>query len=878
VALKENRTTLPEYALFRDMWCEVQVQTSLNHAWSEMAHDTIYKKPKIEGFGGKLFQSIEKRMQTIMRKFLLPAGYEFQKVLDDFERLSAGKEVFDQGGLEALADCDDNNARHDLLERFAKSVLPIYDDVQSVYPDVRASVIAAVKEARKTPTRPIETPFGALSGHSVEQIVDIAADILEKLRYVDVEAAFDTICELFPGAQSDEERKRLLQLAEHLSKHELEVWKQAGPLVQSILVKKIQDLDDELLDSLRPVLFKVLAEVLKPEVTGTSSTYKSVTFHTGAVQTSEALTHARADAIGVLKELYRKARTDAERRAVRGALSAATVTPHNAEYSNALLKTILENTCEIVNFYTEIADSQSHETLQRIEHDLLWLYRRNRDMPTDTATDPAIAEARESLTKSILAFRDRINTDRGFVVYKTLVGFDFVFPPAWENVDFDVDGEQAYREERIQELVEEVREESADEWLAILKRCARTESEDGATFQSFGHFLELLGDAKPQIVLQYLDRLDGSLANFLPAMLCGLSRGQRKDDARKRIARWLKEKAHLQQIATYLRTPEEFDAGLLQGTLNAAIENDDDVAVLIALGVAVARHKDHPGGLIDTVFIPALSHLMTKKDSRWVNAAWHDPNKHSLFRDLTPQQVDAVLGSLVSYPHIEYRSETILTSIADSCPKKVIDFFGQRLRFSETAEAKEKYEAIPFDLHKLHEPLSKIPDYVVDLSRAWFDENDSLFTYRAGRLISIIFPRFSQQLQEKLMSLVRSGERQDVEFVINLLRSYHGEAFLHDVCKEIVEALPPDDPLLEEVDIVLVSTGVVSGEFGFVAAYKRKKSEIEPWLTDKREKIKAFAERHLRTLDRQIAAEQRGSEQRLEQRKRDYGEEPDEEG
>jgi ppGpp synthetase/RelA/SpoT-type nucleotidyltranferase len=57
VRLKDSRVALPEYADLRDIWCELQVQTTLNHAWSEMAHDTIYKVPELQGFGGALVQA-----------------------------------------------------------------------------------------------------------------------------------------------------------------------------------------------------------------------------------------------------------------------------------------------------------------------------------------------------------------------------------------------------------------------------------------------------------------------------------------------------------------------------------------------------------------------------------------------------------------------------------------------------------------------------------------------------------------------------------------------------------------------------------------------------------------------------------------------------
>lgn len=74
VKLKAERAALPEYARYADLWCEVQIQTTLNHAWAEMAHDTLYKKPELSGFGGQLMEGIEARMKAIMRDYLAPAA------------------------------------------------------------------------------------------------------------------------------------------------------------------------------------------------------------------------------------------------------------------------------------------------------------------------------------------------------------------------------------------------------------------------------------------------------------------------------------------------------------------------------------------------------------------------------------------------------------------------------------------------------------------------------------------------------------------------------------------------------------------------------------------------------------------------------------
>jgi hypothetical protein len=82
--------------------------------------------------------------------------------------------------------------------------------------------------------------------------------------------------------------------------------------------------------------------------------------------------------------------------------------------------------------------------------------------------------------------------------------------------------------------------------------------------------------------------------------------------------------------------------------------------------------------------------------------------------------------------------------------------------------------------------------------------------------------------------------------------------------------MPEGDPRLAELEISLRGTDGVVGEFGIVDALRKKKEEVTPWLEDPRPRVKAFAIKYLRNLDRSIAAEQRTAEQERELRKRDF--------
>ena len=124
-----NAETLAQEGMerFAGMLCEIQVQTILNHAWAETAHDIIYKSPSLAGYGTAEFRSIERRLNKVMTDYLQPAGYEFQKAQLDFENLLAGKSIYESGSLDQLQACEDNNQRHELLERFHDLMRNLFD-------------------------------------------------------------------------------------------------------------------------------------------------------------------------------------------------------------------------------------------------------------------------------------------------------------------------------------------------------------------------------------------------------------------------------------------------------------------------------------------------------------------------------------------------------------------------------------------------------------------------------------------------------------------------------------------------------------------------------------------------------------------------------
>ncbi|MBB4424517.1 ppGpp synthetase/RelA/SpoT-type nucleotidyltransferase [Bradyrhizobium sp. CIR48] len=197
IRLKSDRAKLAEYAKFHALRCEVQVQTILHHAWSETSHDILDKNESRDGFGARAMEMIQSRFNRIMTKHLLPAGYEFQRVQHDYERLQQGKELFDRDLLSRLEDASNNNERHEILASLKQDVLPHYDDIGAIYGDVLAAIVNASRRSASTPVVPIVTPFGEMPGKTSADVVLVAVEIIQIFRYVDISGSFNALCELY---------------------------------------------------------------------------------------------------------------------------------------------------------------------------------------------------------------------------------------------------------------------------------------------------------------------------------------------------------------------------------------------------------------------------------------------------------------------------------------------------------------------------------------------------------------------------------------------------------------------------------------------------------------------------------------------------------
>ena len=879
IRLSEDRIRLPEYARFAGLRCEIQIQTILNHAWSETSHDILYKGELVDGYGEKAMKGIARRFDRIMDSYLIPAGYEMQKAQQEYERVLHGKELYDKDIASLLDNAQNNNERYEILSGLKDYAIPNYDDLPAAYQGLKDPLLRAVKAARGTEPVQIETTYGNMEGFKADAVTKLVVEIVESLRYADVSGTLQLLIDIYRGEPNDDIRQQIVNAVKNLAEYNIDAYNHFGPMLQMALVDHLARMSDAEVDSIRPIALTVWGEALQSDITGTKWKADSVVLRTGPVPASDQLREVRDKAIKALFGAYDRSIEDAQKRAVLSALDAATRTPNQGQYSNELLATTLKDATRIVDFVTERTKPESYELLQHLEHRFLYDYFRAQGLTEDPENRFGCQAEAAALVAAIFKFRDTINADSRFVRYKVLVGFESVYPGHWTGKKFDYQGADEYRRGEANRYIGEINAANENDWYDLIARCAETRSNDLATFPIFGNFISKLAERKPDVADRFLAKASDDLRNFLAGFLNGLALSGRLDIYERILESELKSARNLVGVARHLRYSDVKKPDFAARLLERAIDKGDPIAVIEYLLFVLEHYGTEKIADADTLLRDALTFLNDRKDSRWVSEAWFLQKATKFYEELTSERTAQVLQNLGYLPQVNYQAERILVRLAERHPEAIWDYFGTRLvREAAEGEDEERFEAVPFQFDGLEKELSKDPQLAISKGLSWFAQDAKLFQFRGGCLLSSAFPNCTQEFADALARLIKAGGDKEADFALSILQNYHGETSTYVVLKEIVSRFPDDARKMGGVRASIDSTGVVSGALGFAEAWRAKKGFLAEWLVDERPAVKAFAEKHIGELDLMIASEQRRAEAEEEMRKRSYEEDDDESG
>ncbi len=882
VRLREDRVHLPEYTRFDGLRCEIQVQTILEHAWAGTSHDILYKNKLGKGYGEGVIKGIASRFSQIMDKYLIPAGYAFQKVQQDYERLLQGKELFDKGIANLLNNAQNNNERYEILAGLKDYVIPNYDNDNrsDAYDGLKDPLLRAVKSARMMEPVPIKTPNGTMDGFKTDSVTELVVEIVEELRYANSVGTLQLLIDIYRDESSETIRQQAVNIVKKLSEYNIDAYNQVGPVLQMALVDYLAEMDDAEVDKVRPIALAVWTEAIQSDITGTKWKADSVVMSTGTLPVSEQLADVRDKARKALFAAYGRSTDDAQKRAILQALDAATKTPHMGQCSNELFATTLRDAARIVEFVTERAEVTSYELLQHLEHQFLYDYRRAKGFTEDPENRFNCQSEAKVLMFAILKFRDKINVDDEFVRYKVLVGFESVYPDHWTNEDFELEGADQYRHSEADRYIDEINSGNENDWFELIERCAQTRPNDFGTFTGYSNFIEMLAARKPEVIDRLFAKASEGLRNFLPDLLNGLTNSSRADIYERIVESELESAKNLSGIAWHLRKSRVKKQHFAAPLLKRAIEISDQRAVTICFLFALEHYGTENVPDADIFVRDALSFLNDRENASWVTEGWFFEKTTSFYEQLTSERTAQIIQNLGYFRKIDHRAERVLARLAKHQLVAVWGYFEARLARDtaddESVDYAERFEAVPFQFHGLEKELSKNPPLAISKGLSWFAKDRKHFQFRGGRLLSNVFPNCTQEFATALADLVKAGGDTEADFALAILQNYEGPTSAHVVLKEIVSRFSADQDKLDEVWVSIYNVGVVRGEFGFAEALQAKKKSLTEWRADERPAVKAFAEKHIAKLDLMIASELRGAETRREMRRREYEEDENE--
>ncbi len=705
-----------------------------------------------------------------------------------------------------------------------------------------------------------------------------AIDLLNALRYLETPTVVESL--LWASMHEEESvRKAAFSDLDAVAKYNISAYfgdgaaRGIGSAPQILILETLENKGDEYLKQHLLGVLTLLEGLLSTSMESTKWSSTGVTLSQAVAPAHEGVVAARTRGIALVKKLYRLVETKSQRLSVIRAMNAAARGDGRGAADKDFAEMISSNAQEVLRFFGDVAKEEDDlQIIQKLEHYSYWIH-----FHTVSAEVKAAA----------LEIKSIIDANAEYGVYKTLVGFEGIFGD-WTKDRKDESftlGSQDSRVKQSKVLAAQVPADGFDVWRARILRFAQTESNDLATFPVFYEFLAEVAVSYPDFALELLNDLADPLSRFLIPLLRGVWDGDRNAQLLPLMTRWINEASEsetsfLSACAKVFLSTKDVDFDILEKILEKATLLRDVFVIrqvaMVALGrPASGAWKED----LKTLFLRALPRLTELGDAGWVREIWYRKEATEMVGGFSPDERREVLKNLRLLPQIDYQAEDVLAAIAAREPGLVVEYLCNRLYDPNAAVAAvaEKagygYEELPYQFHALQDSLSKDPRAVVAAVLDRYSTDDSLFEFRGAKLLQAIFPEFSEDFQAELVRLVRDGGEIGLEFVAGVLRAYGGEAFIQPVAKELIKRLPRSSPLITEVEIALMSTGVVSGEYGIAEAYDKKRSEVLDWLQDPDERVRDFAAKYVNELQALIESERRRAEESIAVRKFEYGEE-----
>jgi len=684
--------------------------------------------------------------------------------------------------------------------------------------------------------------WGEMEGKSHKDLLEKSIELLERLRYIKQKEVFALLMKL-ARLSNDDVMEKAIKALEKQSEYNLSVLQEIGYQSQIILLEEIKKFGDRKLLTNFEAIGAILKQLIKPSFEGSGMTdYKTFTIRRGGLTVGKNIINIRKQAIDILRKLFLLSKTVSQKKKVLEILMEATQTPYD-NYTKELESLILSNTNRIIKFYNEIIEGIDYELIKQIENQCIWFKKRYAGR-----------------LRGIKKLENFIYSNGEYDIFKVFVGHDYYLSKSvgWKKAEKN-------RMQKIKKLAGGVSDDNFAEWekriLHIIDGYKK--EEDYSRYRYFNIFLEEIGESNPSVAEKLIKNNEVKLGDSLVSLLVGIWNSGEKEIAIRFINNFLKDNERLSMCAVVFLRIREIDTKLLKLIFQKAKKAKDINALNNIIRSIVGNYPDDNRHI--KLFIETIKELTKLKSCWWVNNVWYQED--SIIENLAEDNFDIILNSLLLVPSIDYHSEAILEIIGKKYPLKVVDFFAKRVLIQSKKSKKERYDAIPYEFHKLGEVLNINKKIIIPHIFEWFKNRNWLINWEAGHFLEKVYSL--NDLDKELTKLINSNNKKNIEVVMSIFSTYQGKLSLDDkVVRVMIRKYSKyHNSIMSNMSM---PKGIVSGEYGLVDSLQSKKRELQKWKKDIRKYMQNFVKKYEKYLKAQIDYEKKRSDEELELRKYEY--------
>ncbi|MFW1250844.1 hypothetical protein ACEV8Q_13120 [Vibrio parahaemolyticus] len=682
--------------------------------------------------------------------------------------------------------------------------------------------------------------------------------LLGQLRYLEQDKVTDV---LFTFWREDEShRVEVERVFKELAEFNLYAIDKIGFEPQLKILEKIKNISDEERVDLFPLAVCILNQLLSTDIEGHEWHYRTVTIKSMAIPASEQVESIRNDTVSLLIVLYDDVSSIEDKKILLNIMNEACRSSSRSEISDEASLIIEKNSIDILGFWASVVEKEPLELVQKIEYNSYWTYYHTTS---------------QLVKQSALLLREAIDSISEYKIYRDLVGYEGVFYN-WEDRDsvFDYESQSKYREDNLRSYIDSISTQNLDEWIRRVDVYLTTESKDLATFPYLFKFVEEASCIFPG---EFLNALD-SRPNLIKAAVSifrGVWRSPQQKYFSRKIIEWLENGSYLWEISIAFSNFEGLEYDLINKFVKSCL-NFEDVQSLSSLfrvinAENIKLSKDELNHLVSDIF----SFLNEKESTSWIGYTWFTNKGDSFFLELSEYNLNLIVDNLVFVKDFDYQLEGVFENILNISVDSAFLLIEKRIEYKERIPFDElgRYDEIPFNFVSANKVLSNYPDRILNTIKNNYDPKYSFLNHSISSLFRKCFPVFDDNLIDVITCHLNPLDTNELNIILSIVKSYEGHTSIYPLVKEILKKIDCSDHNIRCVRVALNSTGVVTGEYGFVNALNLRLEEVTPWLDDDDANVVKFTYKYIESLKEEIEQETKRVDERVAIEKHRYGEE-----